>query len=157
MDFLIETSPGPILPKPDYEVAGFKGIRSINASTPRDLLGTAFLAYDADLLSQIATVLNNRMMLRGIVRSSRTQRPYLQSLPGGRSQWLFLSSHLRSGDNWMPRIKFPREATYVSSITARSRRKCSTLIYLRRLRRRNVLALHFDLLPRGYASDRQRS
>ena len=30
---------------------------SINASTPRDLIGTAFLAYDANLMAQIADVL----------------------------------------------------------------------------------------------------
>jgi alpha-L-rhamnosidase len=31
---------------------------SINADTPRDLIGTAFFAYDATLMSEIATVLN---------------------------------------------------------------------------------------------------
>jgi alpha-L-rhamnosidase len=33
---------------------------SINASTPRDLIGTAFLAYDASLMAQIADALGNR-------------------------------------------------------------------------------------------------
>jgi alpha-L-rhamnosidase len=42
------------------EYEGWPGIGdwlSINADTPRDLIGTAFWAYDAGLMAQIATVL----------------------------------------------------------------------------------------------------
>ncbi|MBZ0282059.1 MAG: glycoside hydrolase family 78 protein [Anaerolineae bacterium] len=58
MDFLVKTSPGYIRCAPDYEGwPGFGDWLSINASTPRDLIGTAFLAYDANLMAQIATLL----------------------------------------------------------------------------------------------------
>jgi alpha-L-rhamnosidase len=58
MDFLLNTSPGYIRCAPDYEGwPGFGDWLSINASTPRDLLGTAFLAYDASLLARIAAIL----------------------------------------------------------------------------------------------------
>ena len=58
MDFLLETSPDYIRCAPDYEGwPGYGDWLSINASTPRDLLGTAFLAYDASLMAKIATVL----------------------------------------------------------------------------------------------------
>ena len=58
MDFLVQTSPGYVRCAPDYEGwPGFGDWLSINASTPRDLIGTAFLAYDARLMAQIAAVL----------------------------------------------------------------------------------------------------
>ncbi len=57
MDFLLDTSPGFIRCAPDYEGwPGFGDWLSINASTPRDLLGTAFLAFDAHLMAQIAAI-----------------------------------------------------------------------------------------------------
>ncbi len=58
MAFLLDTSPGYIRCAPDYVGwPGFGDWLSINAETPRDLIGTAFLAYDADLMAQIAEVL----------------------------------------------------------------------------------------------------
>jgi alpha-L-rhamnosidase len=58
MDFLVATSPGYIRCAPDYEGwPGFGDWLSINASTPRDLIGTAFLAYDANLMARIAAIL----------------------------------------------------------------------------------------------------
>jgi len=58
MDFLVDTSPGYIRCAPDYEGwPGFGDWLSINANTPRDLIGTAFLAYDAHLMAQIAAIL----------------------------------------------------------------------------------------------------
>jgi alpha-L-rhamnosidase len=58
MDFLVETSPGYIRCAPDYDGwPGFGDWLSINAATPRDLIGTAFLAYDAHLMAQIAAIL----------------------------------------------------------------------------------------------------
>jgi alpha-L-rhamnosidase len=58
MDFIQEASPGHIRCAPDYEGwPGFGDWLSINANTPRDLIGTAFLAYDAGLMAQIAGVL----------------------------------------------------------------------------------------------------
>ena len=58
MDFMLDTSPGLIRCAPGYEGwMGFGDWLSINANTPRDLIGTAFLAYDADLMSQIAEII----------------------------------------------------------------------------------------------------
>lgn len=58
MDFILDTSPGYIRCAPDYEGwLGFGDWLSINANTPRDLIGTAFLAYDASLMMRIAEIL----------------------------------------------------------------------------------------------------
>jgi alpha-L-rhamnosidase len=60
MQFILDTSPGYIRCAPEYE--GWPGLGdwlSINADTPRDLIGTAFWAYDASLMAQIAAVLGN--------------------------------------------------------------------------------------------------
>ncbi len=58
MRFLLDTSPGLIRCSPAYEGwPGFGDWLSINAPTPRDLIGTAFLAYDAGLMAQIASIL----------------------------------------------------------------------------------------------------
>ncbi len=58
MDFLIRTSPDNIRCAPDYEDwQGFGDWLSVNATTPRDLIGTAFFAYDACLMARIAAAL----------------------------------------------------------------------------------------------------
>jgi len=58
MDFLLNASPGYIRCAPEYEGwPGFGDWLSINANTPRDVIGTAFLAYDANLMAQIAALL----------------------------------------------------------------------------------------------------
>ena len=60
MDFLRDTSPGLVRCAPDYEGwQGFGDWLSINADTPRDLIGTAFFAYDAYLMGEIAEVLGH--------------------------------------------------------------------------------------------------
>ena len=61
MQFILEASPGYIRCAPEYEGwPGFGDWLSINAATPRDLIGTAFLAYDAGLMAQIAAVLGKK-------------------------------------------------------------------------------------------------
>jgi len=58
MNWVVAASPGYIRCAPEFEGwPGFGDWLSINANTPRDLIGTAFLAYDANLMAQIATVL----------------------------------------------------------------------------------------------------
>ncbi len=60
MDFITAESPNLIRCAPDY--TGWQGYGdwlSINADTPRDLIGTAFLAYDARLMAQIADILGH--------------------------------------------------------------------------------------------------
>src|SRR5437763_17117447 len=57
MAFHIKASPVYIRCALEYEGwPGFGDWLSINANTPRDLIGTAFLAYDASLMAQIAAV-----------------------------------------------------------------------------------------------------
>ncbi len=61
MAFIVNTSPGYIRCAPEYEGwPGFGDWLAINADTPRDLIGTAFLAYDASLMAQIAAILGKR-------------------------------------------------------------------------------------------------
>jgi alpha-L-rhamnosidase len=58
MDFVLDGSPGFIRCAPGYDGwPGFGDWLAINADTPRDLIGTAFLAYDANLMAQIADIL----------------------------------------------------------------------------------------------------
>ncbi len=61
MKWVIAASPGYIRCAPEYEGwPGFGDWLSINAATPRDLIGTAFLAYDAKLMAQVAEVLGKK-------------------------------------------------------------------------------------------------
>ena len=61
MKCLIADSPGYIRCAPEFEGwPGFGDWLSINAATPRDLIGTAFLAYDASLMAQVAEVLGKK-------------------------------------------------------------------------------------------------
>ena len=58
MAFITMGSAGLIRCAPDFEGwPGFGDWLSINAPTPRELIGTAFLAYDASLMAQIAAIL----------------------------------------------------------------------------------------------------
>lgn len=58
MNFMLKGSLDYIRCAPSYEGwPGFGDWLSINADTPRDLIGTAFLAYDASLMAQIAGIL----------------------------------------------------------------------------------------------------
>lgn len=61
MNFMVNESKDLIRCAPGYKGwMGFGDWLSINAETPRDLIGTAFLAYDANLMAQIAGVLGKR-------------------------------------------------------------------------------------------------
>lgn len=61
MDFMVNESIDLIRCHPNYKGwMGFGDWLSINAETPRDLIGTAFFAYDANLMSQIANILGKR-------------------------------------------------------------------------------------------------
>lgn len=57
IDFLEKTSPGYIRAPQGADWQGFGDWLSINAETPKDLIGTAFFARSADLMSRIARVL----------------------------------------------------------------------------------------------------
>jgi alpha-L-rhamnosidase len=61
MDFLERESIALIRCHPNYKGwMGFGDWLSINAETPKDLIGTAFFAYDANLMAQIAGILGKR-------------------------------------------------------------------------------------------------
>lgn len=61
MNFMVSESSDLIRCAPGYKGwMGFGDWLSINADTPRDLIGTAFLAYDANLMAQIASALGKR-------------------------------------------------------------------------------------------------
>ena len=58
IDYLVKTSDGLIRCPPGYQgFPGFGDWLSINANTPKELIGTAFFAYDASLMAQIASTL----------------------------------------------------------------------------------------------------
>lgn len=58
LDYLVAKSKDLIRVHPDVDGwGGFGDWLTLESETPKDLIGTAFLAYDADLLSQMATVI----------------------------------------------------------------------------------------------------
>jgi len=90
MQFLVQSSPGLIRCAPEYEGwPGYGDWLSINATTPRDLIGTAFLAYDASLMAQIAAVLGKTRettryrRLYGEVKKAFAQRFLVGSAQSG--------------------------------------------------------------------------
>jgi alpha-L-rhamnosidase len=101
VEYLIETSIGLIRSHPDYQGwHGYGDWLSTNAETSKDLIGTAFFAYCARLLSQIAAVVGrpddvekyahlfenirqaflNRFVSPGGVVASQTQTAYVLAL-----------------------------------------------------------------------------
>lgn len=61
MNFVARESPGHIRCAPGYEGwMGFGDWLSINADTPRDLIGTAFFAYDARLMAEMAEAIGDQ-------------------------------------------------------------------------------------------------
>ena len=148
MDFLLRTSPGLIRCAPEYEGwPGFGDWLSINADTPRDLIGTAFLAYDASLMAQIAAVL-------GKPRDAAKYRKLFADVKrvfGAR--YLKGSKETRGGAQ-------PSQARHMmDSADAISRGNLETVDYgpitskvfnnelFTPTQTAYVLALHFDLLP----------
>jgi alpha-L-rhamnosidase len=148
MDFLIETSPGYIRCAPDYEGwPGFGDWLSINASTPRDLIGTAFLAYDANLMAQIAGVLGNRQ------DEVKYQQLFEDVKVAFAARYLVGSECLIAASN----LSITRRA--VEEADALSRGNLKTVDYgkitsqvlntnlFEPTQTAYILALHFDLLP----------
>jgi alpha-L-rhamnosidase len=148
MDFLLATSPGYIRCAPDYAGwLGFGDWLSINADTPRDLIGTAFLAYDANLMAQIATVL-------GKTREAAHYRKLFAEVKkafGAR----FLVGAQRSEEEMQAAI----DRQQVAEADAISRGNLKTVEYgpvaskvydtryFQPSQTAYVLGLHFDLLP----------
>lgn len=148
MQFILEGSLGYIRCAPEYEGwLGFGDWLSINAETPRDLIGTAYLAYDASLMVQIAAVLGRT---RDAVRYRR----------------LFAEVKKAFAARFLKGSKAPNTSTPTSEVRKRvdgvdaiSRGYLQTADYepinsqvfntdrFTPTQTAYVLALHFDLLP----------
>lgn len=148
IDFLVRTSPGYIRCAPEYEGwPGFGDWLSINASTPRDLLGTAFLAYDADLLSRIAEILGKSAdaekyrKLFADVKTAFANRylvgsktPLVKPIPSEARRRMDEADAISQGN-----LKLVENETVTSKVF-------NTEIF-RPTQTAYVLALHFNLLP----------
>ena len=152
MDFLLATSPGYIRCAPGYEGwLGFGDWLSINADTPRDLIGTAFLAYDANLMAQIATLLGK----------PRDAARYRKLFAGVKKAFdaRYLVGARRSEAETKAAAAAAIDRTQVAEADAISRGNLKTVDYgpveskvfdtrfFQPSQTAYVLALHFDLLP----------
>jgi alpha-L-rhamnosidase len=147
LDFLQETASGFIRCAPDYEGwPGFGDWLSVNASTPRDLLGTAFFAYDAQLMAKIAAILGKAddaaayQALSEQVKNAFAERYLIGSSlpafvqPSEARRELDQADALSRG-----RLKFVDYGKVESKVFNTELFTPSQTAY--------VLALHFDLLP----------
>ena len=148
MNFLEAASPGYIRCAPEYEGwQGFGDWLSINADTPRDLIGTAFLAYDAHLMAQIAAVLGKTR------DAARYRRLFADVKKAFGARYLVGSGHKRSA------ARAESERRRVADWDAISRGNLKSVEYgpvtsevfdtavFQPTQTAYVLALHFDLLP----------
>ncbi len=148
MDFLLASSPGYIRCAPDYEGwLGFGDWLSINADTPRDLIGTAFLAYDAQLIAQIAARL-------GKTREAASYRKLFSEVKKAFGARYLVGAKRTAAEN-----QAARERQQVAEADAISRGNLKQVDYgpiesrvfdvslLQPTQTAYVLALHFDLLP----------
>ncbi len=148
MQFLLETSPGSIRCAPEYEGwHGFGDWLSINAPTPRDLIGTAFLAYDAQLMAQIAAAL-------GKTREAARYRQLWKEVRGAfGARFLKGSAVTRESDVPSEVRKRIEWADSVSNgnLKAQDFGPVQSQVFNTNLftptQTAYVLALHFDLLP----------
>ncbi|MBX3086100.1 MAG: family 78 glycoside hydrolase catalytic domain [Anaerolineae bacterium] len=148
MDFMLKGSPDYIRCAPNYEGwPGFGDWLSINADTPRDLIGTAFLAYDATLMAQIATILgkaNDASKYRSLFEKVKTAFGK-RFLTGSKiTKESDVPSEIRKRVEQMDRLSrgFLSQVDYGQIKTKVFNAKLFTphqTAY--------VLALHFDLLP----------
>lgn len=148
MDFLVGTSPGYIRCAPDYEGwPGFGDWLSINADTPRDLIGTAFLAYDAGLMAQIATVLGKTR------EAARYRQLFADVKKAFGARYLKGSQVKRSAEQFSEMRKRVESADALSrgNLKATDYGPISSEVFNTDLftptQTSYVLALHFDLLP----------
>lgn len=153
MDFIVNTSPDYIRCAPGYAGwTGFGDWLSINADTPRDLIGTAFLAYDAHLMAQIAEVIGkpddattyrrlfedvkaafiNRYLVGGNVPESVGELSAMQSVAAGADA--ISRGNLKPVDYGPITSEVFNTDLFTPNQTA------------------YVLALHFDLLPEALRS-----
>jgi alpha-L-rhamnosidase len=148
MQFILDASPGYTRCAPEYEGwPGFGDWLSINAATPRDLIGTAFLAYDAGLMAQIAAALGKNE------DADRYRRLFAEVKQAFASRYLIGSQ--------LPDVSAPPSETrqMMDRAEAISRGNLKAVDYgpitsqvfstdlFTPTQTAHVLALHFDLLP----------
>lgn len=148
MQFILDASPGYIRCAPEYEGwPGFGDWLSINADTPRDLIGTAFLAYDARLMAQIAAALGKRR------EAARYRRLFADVKKA------FAARYLKGSKVHAPPAPPSRRRQMMDNADAISRGRLKAMDYgpipsqvfntdlFTPTQTAYVLALHFDLLP----------
>lgn len=148
MDFIIQASPGFIRCAPDFEGwPGFGDWLSINAPTPRDLIGTAFLAYDAHLMSQIAIVL-------GKSEDAATYQKLFDDTKTAFQNRFLSGSRVTTGDivpSQMRQMMDGADAISQGNLKVVDYGKTESKIFNTNLfnptQTSYVLALHFNLLP----------
>lgn len=157
MAFMLDTSPGYIRCAPDFDGwPGFGDWLSINAETPRELIGTAFLAYDAHLMAQIADVLGKTD------EADRYRKLFTAVKEAFGKRYLKGSQFTPSGElsEQMKKQVAGADATSRGNLKAVDYGPISSEVFntdfFTPTQTSYVLALHFDLLPedlRGLAVD----
>jgi alpha-L-rhamnosidase len=148
MSYLLDVSPDFIRCAPEFEGwPGFGDWLSINAPIPRDLIGTAFLAYDANLMSKIAAIL-------GHDDDAATYAKLFEDVKAAFGKRFLVGSTVKAGDSIPSALRQHIEnadaisqgnlevvefATVDSRVFNTNLFKPTQTAY--------VLALHFDLLP----------
>lgn len=154
MDYLVDSSPNLIRCAPEFEGwPGFGDWLSINAPIPRDLIGTAFLAYDADLMSQIADILGKTddvakyMTLLEDTKQAFQDRFLIESsvtaaedVPSALRQQMDMADSISQGN-----LKVVDYGKVESKVFNTNLFNPSQTAY--------VLALHFNLLPNDLHQD----
>ncbi|MEM7735961.1 MAG: family 78 glycoside hydrolase catalytic domain, partial [Deinococcota bacterium] len=148
MDFILQESPGYVRCAPDYQGwMGFGDWLSINADTPRDLIGTAFLAYDAGLMANIAKIL-------GKTEDAMRYDELFEAVKDVFQQRFLAGGSLTADE--ISSIKAKRSAVAADAISQgnlehHSYGEISSQVYNTDLftptQTAYVLGLHFDLLP----------
>lgn len=153
MDFLIRESPNYIRCAPDYTGwHGFGDWLSINADTPRDLIGTAFFAYDATLMAQISEVI-------GKPDDARKYRALSEDVTTA-----FQNRYLKGGNVSIDEIVTSEQRRMIEGADGISRGNLQKVDYgpiesevfntdlFTPTQTAYILALHFDLLPEAMQS-----
>jgi len=127
---------------------GFGDWLSINASTPRELIGTAFLAYDALLMSRIADVLGKR-------RDAATWRRMFNEVKAAFADRFLIGGRGKPADEETSQMRAMMEgadATVAGNLAAVDYGAVESSVFntavFRPTQTSYVLALHFDLLPK---------
>ncbi len=148
MKWVIATSPGGIrCALEDDSWPGVGDWLAINAATPRDLIGTAYLAYDAKLMAQVAEVLGKK-------KDAEKYRQYFGEVKQAFAN-RFLKGSKLSVDHASP-VKWQKRMDYVDALAHGNRKPVdhgpiSSEVFntdlFKPTQTSYVLALHFDLLP----------